>query len=299
MVSETVKVNLPKSSFAEVNGIKLHVMRAGYTEGEPVVLLHGYPEFWYGWHNQINPLAEAGYRVIMPDQRGYNLSDKPQGVDAYSMDKLVADVIGLIDFLEYDKVRLVGHDWGAAVAWSVAMRHPERLKQLVIMNVPHPKVFIETVRTNPEQMLKSWYMGFFQIPGLPEQLMKLTNYAQFASIMRNQAKLRDDQIQRYIEAWQQPNAMTNMINWYRAIARTRTDMPNDGRVTVPTLMFWGMEDFALSHTMAEPSMEYCDEGRIVFFKDGSHFVQHDKADRVNELLLEFFGKGLNWDEEPS
>ncbi len=297
MVNETVKVNIPRSSYIETNGIKMHVMRAGYAEGEPVVLLHGFPEFWYGWHNQIQSLAEAGYRVIVPDQRGYNLTDKPQGVDAYTIDKLVADVLGLLDALEYDKVRLVAHDWGAMVAWYFAMHHPDRVQQLVIMNVPHPKVYSTFVRTTPEQMLRSWYVGAFQIPALPEAIARMTNYSQFANIMREQANLRDDQLRRYVEAWGQPGAMTAMINWYRAAARYQPDMPDDGRIHVPTLVLWGMEDFALSHKMAEPSAEMADEGRLVMFKGASHFVQHDRAERVNELLLAFFSKGINWDAE--
>ncbi len=292
MDTETHKPGIPKASFIETNGIKLHVMRAGHEDGEPVLLLHGFPEFWYGWHGQIEALVEAGYHLIMPDQRGYNLSDKPDGVAVYSIDNLVADVIGLIDSLGYDKVRLVAHDWGALVAWYVAMWYPDRLQQLVIMNVPHPYVYTRFVRSSIEQGLRSWYVGFFQVPGLPEQIAKLNDWSQFADVMKREAQLNDDQVRRYKEAWSQPNAMTSMMNWYRAAARLRPKKRTDGRVHVPTLMLWGAKDFALSVNMAEPSIDMCDEGRLVIFKNASHFVQHVRAQRINEMLVDFFINGI-------
>src|SRR5664279_5354974 len=141
----------------QTNGVTLHVAQAGAPDAPLVILLHGFPEFWYGWHQQIPFLAEHGYRVCAPDQRGYNISDKPAGIDAYRVETLVDDVIGLINASGREKVYLVGHDWGAAVAWAVALLHPERLDKLVIMNVPHPKVFAETLRSSLRQMLKSWY----------------------------------------------------------------------------------------------------------------------------------------------
>ncbi|MEL6151796.1 MAG: alpha/beta hydrolase [Chloroflexota bacterium] len=291
MVGETIKVNVPRSSYVETNGITLHVMRAGHNEGEPVILLHGFPEFWYGWHNQIAPLAEAGYRVVIPDQRGYNLSDKPDGVENYSIEKLVADIIGLMDALEYDKVRLVGHDWGAIIAWYAAMWHPERIHQLSIMNVPHPYVFTKTVRADVSQMLKSWYIGMFQLPALPEQIIKFNDFSTFSDLMLREADLRDDELRRYKEAWSQPGAMTAMVNWYRAAARHSPEKTLDGRITVPTLMLWGKQDFALSADMAEPSIEMCDEGKLVFFKNAGHFVQHQRDEKVSQYLIDFFNGG--------
>ncbi|MCA9911937.1 MAG: alpha/beta fold hydrolase, partial [Anaerolineae bacterium] len=166
-----------EKQFVRVGDVQLHVVTAGPTDGEPILLLHGFPEFWYGWHNQIPFLAEQGYRVIAPDQRGYNLSDKPEGVDAYGLDQLAADVIGLIDALGYEQVNLVGHDWGAAVSWWVANLYPERLKKLIILNVPYPTVMIEAFRGgNIAQLFKSWYMGFFQIPGLPEAVLSFNDF---------------------------------------------------------------------------------------------------------------------------
>jgi len=150
------------------NGINLHVVFAGPTEGIPVILLHGFPEFWRGWLKQIEPLANAGFRVIVPDQRGYNLSDKPKGVRAYTVDKLTGDILGLVNALGYQQVNLIGHDWGAMVAWVFAIHHPERLRKLGILNVPHPAVMLNFLRRgDPEQLRRSWYIFAFQIPWLP------------------------------------------------------------------------------------------------------------------------------------
>ncbi len=161
-----------EATFIHTNGVRLHVVQHGPVDGPLVILLHGFPEFWYGWRKQIPALAAAGYRVWAPDQRGYNLSDKPTGIDAYTLDQLVADVIGLIDAAGCDKVYLVGHDWGAAVAWWMALKYPQRVIKLVVSNVPHPIVMNRTVRRNFDQLRKSWYIFFFQIPWLPERLIR-------------------------------------------------------------------------------------------------------------------------------
>src|SRR5689334_8376156 len=149
-------------SHIQTNGVKLHIVQDGPKSGPPVLLLHGFPEFWYGWKKQIPAFARAGCRVIVPDQRGYNLSDKPKGMSAYRVDELVEDIVGLIDALEYEKVNLVGHDWGAGVAWMLAIKHPERLHRLGIINVPHPAVISRFLARDFEQMRRSWYALFFQ-----------------------------------------------------------------------------------------------------------------------------------------
>jgi len=165
------------------NGIKLHTVLTGPPEGEPVFLLHGFPEAWFGWEKQIKPLVGAGFRVIVPDQRGYNLSDKPIGVDQYQMKVLVDDILGLADKLGYEQFHLAGHDFGAMVCWSLALREPGRVKRLVIANVPHPAVFKSYLRSHPSQMLKSWYAFFFQLPGIPERIVKAGNWKFMTSAM--------------------------------------------------------------------------------------------------------------------
>jgi pimeloyl-ACP methyl ester carboxylesterase len=280
-----------EEAYIETNGIRLHVMQAGPKSGPPVILLHGFPEFWYGWRHQIPALIDAGYRVIVPDQRGYNLSDKPKGVKAYGVHELVNDIVGLIDALDYEKVNLVGHDWGAAVAWALAISNPKRLHRLSIMNVPHPAVMSAFLRRDPEQLRRSWYVFSFQIPWLPERGMSANSWRGAERVLRGSGKIHtftNDDIKKYKEAWSQPNAMTSMINWYRAAFRYQPSMPKDLHVRVRTLMMWGMKDVALTYRMARPSMDYCDDGRLIFFEDATHWVQHDEAEEVNRFLIEFF-----------
>jgi len=277
--------------YIETNGIRLHMIMAGPKDGQPVILLHGFPEFWYGWRKQIPALAEAGYRIIVPDQRGYNLSDKPKGVKAYTLDKLVADILGLIDALGYEKVNLVGHDWGAMVAWAFAIWHPERLHKLSILNVPHPAVMLNFLRRgDPEQLRRSWYIFAIQLPWLPEAMLSADNWRGADRALRGSGKIHTftkEDISEYKKAWSQPGAMTAMLNWYRAIVRHRPQMPKDMRVKVPTLIVWGMNDVALSHRMARLSLDYCEDGKLVFFEEATHGVQHDEAGAVNQLLIEF------------
>ena len=273
------------------NGINLHVVQAGPEDGPLVILLHGFPEFWYGMKAQMDFLAAQGFRVWVPDQRGYNLSDKPEGSAAYNLDNLAADVVGLMDAATAELVYLVGHDWGAAVAWWTAIKYPDRIKKLVIMNVPHPVVMNKHLRSSFDQMRKSWYIFFFQIPALPEFSLRRNNYAQGASALlesSNPGSFTEEDIRHYREAWSQPGALTGMLNWYRAVMQHAPPTPKDYRIKMPTLMIWGANDVALDKEMTQPSIDLCDEGRLVLFDDATHWVQHDKPDEVNALLKEFF-----------
>ena len=279
-----------EEKFIETNGIRLHTILAGPQSGIPVILLHGFPENWRCWIHQIPALVDAGCRVIVPDQRGYNLSDKPKGIKNYRLDELVKDIIGLIDALEYEKVNLVGHDWGANVAWTLANKDPERLNKLGIMNVPHPAVMRRFLMRDFEQIRRSWYVFAFQLPWLPETGMKQNDWRGAVSALRGSGKIHtftNEDIVKYKEAWSQPGAMTSMINWYRAVIRYQPPMPTDPRIKVPTLMMWGMKDLALSHRMARPSMDYVDEGNLILFPEATHWVQHDAAEEVNHYLVDF------------
>jgi len=277
-------------SYIETNGIRLHVVQAGPKSGIPIILLHGFPEFYYGWRKQIPALVEAGCRVIVPDQRGYNLSDKPKGVRAYGVYILVEDILGLINALEYEKVNLIGHDWGAVVAWVLANKYPERLQKLGIMNVPHPAVMRRFLLRDFEQMRRSLYVYFFQLPWLPEAGFRAMDWRGAERALRNTSKpgsFTEEDIKKYKEAWSQPGAMTAMLNWYRAVIRYMPALPDDQRIKVPTLMMWGMQDFALSHRMARPSMDYVDEGNLILFPEATHWVHLDAADEVNHYLVDF------------
>ncbi|MBI4927725.1 MAG: alpha/beta fold hydrolase, partial [Anaerolineae bacterium] len=230
------------------SGIRLHVRLNGPQDGPPAILLHGFPEFWRGWAQVGDRLAQAGFRVIIPDQRGYNLSDKPTGAAAYAINTLSADVLALADALGIERFCLAGHDWGAAVAWHTAIHCPQRVQKLAILNVPHPDVMVSTLRSSFTQLLKSWYIFFFQIPALPEMLLRANDYAGLKRMLLSSGKHAPGQtptftaqdLQAYRDAWAQPGALTAMINWYRAAfragARTR---PGVRRVSVPTLMLWG------------------------------------------------------------
>jgi pimeloyl-ACP methyl ester carboxylesterase len=273
------------------NGIKLHVVQAGPEDGQPVILLHGFPEIWYCWRHQIGYLAERGFRVIVPDQRGYNLSDKPAGVPAYNLDELAADVIGLIDSTGHERAYLVGHDWGGAVAWWVANKYPQRLKKLVNLNIPHHAVIRRALNTSWAQRRKSWYMLTMQIPWLPEQMTARGDYRALAQALLGSSTpgaFTEADLEKYREAWSQPGAVSGMLNWYRALFRFPPGRLDSPRITVPTLLIWGRHDVALGVEMAQPSIDLCDDGRLVLLDEASHWVQNDEPDRVNALIGEFF-----------
>jgi len=272
------------------NGINLHVVQDGPSTGRLVILLHGFPEFWYGWRRQIPYLAAAGYRVWAPDQRGYNISDKPEGITAYTLDELAADVIGLMDAAGEEKAFVVGHDWGAAVAWWVAAKYPARVARMVVINVPHGAVLTKHLRRNFTQMRKSWYMFFFQLPWLPESLARLKNWNMLAKSLKDssrQGTFTNNDLAIYRQAWSQPKANTSMLNWYRAAMQKPPTPPENRRITAPTLLIWGAQDKFLGRELAQPSIDLCDDGRLVFFEEATHWVQHEEADRVNELIDTF------------
>ena len=269
------------------NGVTLHVAMAGPADGPLVVLLHGFPEFWYGWRRQMEPLASAGYRVWVPDQRGYNTSDKPRRVRDYRIGELAADIFGLIRAAGVDRAHVVGHDWGAAVAWWMALAEPAMIDRLAILNVPHPVVFARTLRSSRRQRRKSRYMMLFQLPWLPERLLASRGFARGTRMLRstsNSGSFSDEDLNRYVEAWRQPGAIRSMLNWYRAL-RYR-DRPAARRVTVPTLMLWGARDVALTREMAPASIELCDDGRLEVLETATHWVQHDEPEWVTERLLD-------------
>lgn len=279
-----------ESGYVQTPEVRLHYVAAGPESGPLVILLHGFPEFWYGWRHQIGPLAEAGFRVLALDQRGYNLSDRPQAITAYNLDSLCNDVLAVIADQGRQQANVVGHDWGAAVAWWLASRNPERLERLAILNVPHPVVMRKELRKNFSQLRKSWYMFMFQIPWLPEWMVSRARYRPGLDSLRRTSRpgsFTDDDLDRYREAWSQPGAMTAMINWYRAMLRVPPGKLKSVRVAVPTLILWGAKDRFLGEELLEPSLALCDNGRAVRFPEATHWVQHDEAGAVNEQLIHF------------
>jgi pimeloyl-ACP methyl ester carboxylesterase len=273
----------------ETNGVALHVVTAGPDDGPAVLLLHGFPEFWYGWRMQIPFLAARGFRVIAPDLRGYNLSDKPEGIAAYRIDHLAADAIGLLDALGIERAFLVGHDWGAVIAWWTAQNYPERITKLAVLKGPHGSAYRRYLSGHPIQWLKSWYIFFFQLPWLPEIAMRAWGSSSLRRTSRPDAFTGED-LARYAEAMRQPGAMRCMIHYYRASVRLKPERRAfNKRIAAPTLLIWGRRDAFLHPDLAPASLHYCENGRLEMIDEATHWVQHEEPDRVNALLADFFG----------
>jgi epoxide hydrolase 4 len=272
--------------YADLGDVRLHYVEAG--EGPLVLLLHGFPQFWYQWRHQIPALVEAGFRVVAPDMRGYNLSDKPPGVRAYRVELLARDVKRLILACGEGTADVVGHDWGAIAAWIAAMRHPGRVRRLAILNGPHPARFIDGL-LSPMQLLRSSYMFFFQIPRLPEEVIRAGEFALLASVLGRDPVQSEVFTAEDIEAMAQPGALTASLNYYRALLRnpreTRTLLQ---RVEAPVLVIWGERDRFLSQRLAEPPRLWVPNViRVKRLLDASHWVAEDRPLEVNTLLLDF------------
>jgi pimeloyl-ACP methyl ester carboxylesterase len=272
----------------DVGEVRLHVAEAG--SGPLVVLLHGFPEFWFSWRHQIPYLVEHGYRVVAPDMRGYNLSDKPRGTRHYRLERLTADVDGLIRACGDERAIVVGHDWGAAVAWAFAMAYPQRVSRLAIVNVPHPARFLSGL-WRPSQLLKSWYIFFFQLPAIPEMAFRAANYRALrrAYSTVNRDAFTPDEVEEYVKAFSRPGALTAAINYYRALLqRSPLSAPRMlRRIEAPVKVIWGMQDVALGPHLAEPPRQWVPHYTITRIPNASHWVQNDVPDHVNELLLAF------------
>lgn len=289
MIPNIPGVNILERKIKTTDGYKLSVKYAGPEDGPPIIFLHGFPEFWYGWRKQIPYFVERGYRVIVPDQRGYNDSDRPPHIAEYSIVQLADDVAAIVRQMQLSGCALVGHDWGAAAAWQAAIRYPAMFSRLIILNVPHPRVMMETLATNPMQLLKSWYMFFFQLPFLPAWLASLGGYRRFAEGMRgtaNPGSFSDEDLEAYIHAWQKPDALDSMINWYRA-AFQHAEFGGPVEVEVPTLILWGEGDRFLEAGMATASKKYCRSADVKFFPHATHWLQHDEPEAVNKEIEAF------------
>ena len=278
---------------AQIGGVKIHYATAG-TGDKLVVLLHGFPEFWYSWRHQIVALSED-YTVVAPDLRGFNLSDKPQNVADYDIDKVVDDVTGLINHFGRKNAAVIGHDWGASVAWTLAMKHPEYLWKLGALQVPPPA----TLRKNMSlsQLLASWYMFFFQIPKLPEWFLSRSDFEALEKGLRNSTVRKnvfsDTEIAEYKKAWREPFALTAMLNYYRAnfyrrfLSKT-DDLP---KIKVPTLFIYGEQDGAVLRETVAGVGEAIDAPFEEFFIPSSgHWVQQEEAETVTQILKEFLAE---------
>jgi epoxide hydrolase 4 len=279
-----------REGYADVDGQRLHYIEAG--EGPLVVLLHGFPEFWYGWRQQIEPLAAAGFRVVAPDMRGYNLSSRPDGIGAYDTGPLAADIRGLIEERGAQSALLAGHDWGGSVAWATAMNHPEAVGRLAILNAAHPRKLLQGLH-HPGQLRKSWYFFFFDLPELPESVVHADHWGFFRHFLRDASPAyTPEEFDRYVEAWSQPGAATAMINYYRASVRKKDPEAQLRPLQAPTLVIWGQRDRYLGEELAEPDHADVPNLERVERLPASHWVHHDEPARVTQLLADFFAPAL-------
>ena len=272
-----------------VGDIELFVVRAGPPDGPPVVLLHGFPEFWYAWKDVIAPLAKAGFRVILPDQRGYGDSDKPAGVDAYAVDTLGDDAANLIAALGYPSAFVVAQDWGGAVAWNLALRHPDRVRKLAVIDTPHPDARL--AGDTMEDKI-SWYRTYFQVPGLPEESARWGNWWLLSRILRATAApgaFPDEKLDLYRSAWDRDGAFGTMVNWYRAAFRSRPRAEEPRRVELPVLLLLVAEDAFIPADLTRASLPLLDDGELVELGSGTHWVVQEEGERVAKLLISFFG----------
>ena len=258
--------------------MELHFVESG--SGPLVVLLHGFPEFWYSWRRQMPALASAGFRAVAPDLRGFNDSPKPRDVSDYRLTRVIDDVAALIERLGSPCV-LVGHDWGGLVSWYVAMSRPDLVRKLVVLNIPHPIPFLRELRHSNSQKLRMAYQLFFQPPLLPELLMPLLLPRLFPRLPR-------EEMNEYRKAWAKPGALRGMANYYRAIRKYRGELrPLIHRIELPTLLIWGEKEPVFRPETLEGTEEWVPDLRIAKIAGAGHFVQSDEPEIVNELLVDF------------
>jgi pimeloyl-ACP methyl ester carboxylesterase len=289
-----------RHDYAQIGDLRLHYAECGAGNDDLVLLLHGFPEFWYSWRHQLPVLGER-YHVVAPDMRGYNLSDKPPRVEDYRIEFLVADVLGLIKHFGKSQAAIVAHDWGAGVAWAVAQRYPEAVSKLAALQVPMPVAWRDNMTLR--QFLSSWYMFFFQLPRLPEWWASRNDFARVERMYRETivrpGAFTDEDIAVYKDALRQPGALTSSLNYYRAnvfrsLMRGGTETPKDadGRIRVPTLFIYGEQDIAVIPSTVRNLGRFINASyRELRIPDSGHWVQNEAIDEVNNALLEFLDEG--------
>ncbi len=273
------------------DGVELHVARAGPSDGDPVVLLHGFPDFWFGWRHQIPALADAGYEVFVPDRRGVNESDAPEGTSLYDVDDLAADALCVADHATDDDgapVSLVGHDWGGGVAWWLAAEYPERVARVATVNAPHPIAFQDRLRRDPVQALRSLYVFLLQVPVLPEMLLSAADWRLLTAMLTGGTRpgtFTDGELYDYRQAWSRSDA-TSLVAPYRAAMRAPPS-PSDPHVAPPAAVLWGRDDPAFAAALAEDTAAYCADATTVRFSGAGHWLHREAPETVNDLLVRF------------
>jgi epoxide hydrolase 4 len=277
--------------FVDANGLRFHIVEAG--SGPLVLVLHGFPEFWYGWRSQLPALAQH-FRVVAPDLRGYNLSDKP--ASGYDFETLASDVPALIRALGAERAHVVGHDWGGMLAWGAAMLHPGCVDRLAILNAPHPGAYLREITRNPRQMLSSWYIGLFQVRGLAEWTLTRGNGQGVADLLLSSTVEPEcfwpDHLAPYRRAMLRPGAARATLAYYRALARTPPSRIRKRLrpVQAETLLIWGMKDPALVSELTTGLDAWVPRLRIERIPEAGHWVQHERPAEVNGLLVEHLSR---------
>jgi pimeloyl-ACP methyl ester carboxylesterase len=289
-----------QGQYAEVNGIRLHYVSTG--EGKLIMFVHGFPEFWYEWEKQLIEFGQD-YQAVAPDMRGYNLSSKPVDIEKYHVNDTIDDLRALTEHLGHQKCIMVAHDWGGAIAWAAAMRRPEMMEKLIIINSPHPAVFARELLNNPEQQKASQYMLMLRSTGA-ERVLSENNFAALMAILvqfGSKWEMSEETRSKYIQAWSQPGALTGNLNYYRAsplyppasekdkdqIAGI-LDLPREMlAVKVPTLVIWGEQDQALLTGNLDGLDEYVEDLTVKRIPDGTHWVIHEQPELVNSLIRDF------------
>ncbi len=289
-----------QSQYAEVNGIRLHYVSVG--KGKLIMFVHGFPEFWYEWEKQLIEFGQD-YQAVAPDLRGYNLSSKPSDVEKYHVKYLIEDLRALAEHLGHEKFIMVGHDWGGGVAWSAAIRHPEIVEKLVIINSPHPAVFARELLNNPDQQKASQYMLILR-SAEAERVLSENNFTRLSDVLvqfGSKWEMSEERRLKYIDAWSQPGALTGSLNYYRASPlypptstedkeqiKSILNLPKEMlAVRVPTLVIWGEQDRALLTGNLDGLEEYIEDLTLKRIPDGTHWVIHEQPELVNTLIRDF------------
>jgi len=278
-----------ESSYIQLQNLTMHCKVGGTDRSEILIFLHGFPEFWYGWRHQIPFFLSRGYGVIAPDQRGYNLTEKPHSVRAYRFDHRVGDIVQLLDQQDCDDLTLVGHDWGGVIACAIAQNHPNLIRRVVVINAPHPGIFLKFMLTHPLQLIKSWYVFFFQLPALPEWILFGNPGLMSLGLKLTSTKntFRSNVLECYRDAWNEKGAARGMLNWYRALLLNPQPFTNKNSSEIPALILWGSRDVALNQKLADLTVEQFENGQLKIFPEATHWVHHERVERVNQTILHF------------
>ena len=283
--------------FVKVNGIRMHYVTMG--NGSLIVLLHEFPEFWYSWRYQIPTLSKQ-FKVVAPDMRGYGETEKPVKKEAYKIEKIVNDIVELIHVLGYEKATIAGHDWGGIISWSIAMMAPDVVEKLIILNAPHPGVYSKHMSKNLKQILRSWYIFFFLIKGIPELILSSSNYKILkSSILKSSVRkesFTEKDIETYVSSWKS-GGVSGGINYYRANLSLRywsnSNSVSFPKIKVPVFQIWAEDDIFLGKELTENTQEFIDAPyRLHLIPNCGHWLQQEASAEVNRIMIKFLDNTL-------